>query len=251
MDLLSAMRLAVDGSGLSGRAGVAFSGGVDSSLLARLCGEASCEITLLTVGFAGSHDLESAGRAAGTLGMPHHTHIIDPDDFGSVARRVCSGLQTDSISWQENGIAFHYISRMASGLGLGAVVTANGIDELFCGYDVYRRIYHRGRGAVQSMILQKTANEISMMQAVGRVSAENDIRMVQPLLGREFVEYSREVPLWDKIRGADDYLRKHAVRRAARLAGLPPEICYKPKKALQYGTRIHRNLLRTGIPTRA
>ena len=233
------------------RVGVAFSGGVDSSLVAAVCRDIHDEVTLLTVGFEGSHDLEHAARAADTLNLPHRVHVIGQGEFEDTARSVCSRLDTDIISWQENCIAFHFISRLAANLGLDAVVTANGIDELFCGYDSYRRIYHHGPDAINSMIRQKTYNELSMMRAVGDVAADNGVSMAQPLLSPDFIEYSWTVPLDEKIRGSDDLLRKHAIRRAAHETGLPDDISYKRKKALQYGTRIHRSLVKSGIRTRS
>lgn len=250
MGVLESVRLALDESRIPDRVGVAFSGGVDSSLVAVVCRDVSSEVVLLTVGFEGSHDMEYAGKVAGILGMPHRVRAIDPDGFEAAAGGICAALDTDVISWQENCIAFHYISRLASDLGLAAVVTANGIDELFCGYDSYRRIYERGPGAIESMIRQKTSNELAMMRAIASVTAGNGVRMEQPLLSPEFVRYSWSVPLNQKIRGADDYLRKHAIRQAAQDAGLPRDVCYKRKKAMQYGTRIHQHLVRSGIQTR-
>ena len=233
------------------RVGVAFSGGVDSSLVAAVCRDVRDEVALLTVGFEGSHDLGHAARAADVLNLPHHVHVIGQGEFEDAARWVCSRLDTDIISWQENCIAFYFISRLAADLGLDAVVTANGIDELFCGYDSYRRIYPHGPDAINSMIRQKTSNELSMMRAVGDVAAGNGVRMVQPLLSPGFVEYSWTVPLDEKVRGSDDLLRKHAIRKAARETGLPEFISYKRKKALQYGTRIHQSLVKSGIRTRS
>ena len=47
-------------------------------------------------------------------------------------------IKTDNLSWNENSIAFYYVSKLAKSLGISTVVTANGIDELFCGYNSYR-----------------------------------------------------------------------------------------------------------------
>lgn len=251
MDALESIRRAVAGSDMPSRVGVAFSGGVDSSLVAAVCSDLTDEVTLLTVGFEGSHDLGQAARAACILNLPHRVHVIEQGEFEDAARAVCSGLDTDIISWQENCIAFHFISRLAADLGLDTVVTANGIDELFCGYDSYRRIYHLGPDAINSMIRQKTTNEISMMRAVEDVASGNGVHMAQPLLSPNFVEYSWTVPLHEKVRGPDDLFRKHAIRRAAHETGLPDDISYKRKKALQYGTRIHRSLVKSGIRTRS
>ncbi len=44
---------------------------------------------------------------------------------------------------------------------------------------------------------------------------------------------------------SEDLIRKHAIRKLAQDVGVP-EISYtKRKKALQYGTQIHKKLLKT------
>lgn len=227
-----------------GRVGVAFSGGVDSSLLARLCSQ-HAGVTLLTVGLQSSHDLAYSAGVAGLLRLPHHTRTISDEEVGRAYRTARDWIPAGrSLSWYENCMAFGWLAEEAAGLGLDTLVTANGIDELFCGYDSYRRIYDSGEAAITEMVAQKTANEMQMMRVLGEMAGRQGVRMRQPLLECAFAEFSRTVPLQDKIRGSDDYTRKHAVRRAAALAGLPPGVCLKRKKALQYGTKIHSRLLR-------
>ena len=61
----------------------------------------------------------------------------------------------------------------------------------------------------------------------------------------EFIQYAKTLPLEDKILDSEDLIRKHAIRRLAKDVGVP-EISYnKRKKALQYGTKIHRKLLKS------
>jgi asparagine synthase (glutamine-hydrolysing) len=202
-------------------------------------------VALLTVGFESSHDMEYSAVVAGRLQLPHHTGAISDEEFRRAYRLVDGVVPAGRpLSWRENCIAFHFVAGLAAGLGLERVVAANGIDELFCGYDSYRRIYNSGEEAIGEMIRQKTANEVRMADAMREVAGRQGVLVEQPLLGNAFVEFSGTVPLREKITGSDDYLRKHAVRRAAALAGLPPDICLKRKKALQYGTRIHPRLIR-------
>lgn len=227
-----------------GRVAVAFSGGVDSSLLARLCARHT-GVTLLTVGLRSSHDLAYSAEVAGRLRLPHHTRTISDEEVERAYHAIRDVIPADMpLSWYENGMAFGWLAETAAGLGLDTMVTANGIDELFCGYDSYRRVYDSGEAAIGEMIAQKTVNEIHMMHTLGETVGRRGVRMRQPLLVDAFAEFSRTVPLQDKIRGSDDYTRKHAIRRAAALAGLPPDVCLKRKKALQYGTKIHSRLLR-------
>lgn len=221
---------------------IAFSGGVDSSLMAQLCSRIRKGNVLLTVGFENSHDMAYAESVSHIFDMSHYTHTITNAELAELSEDP--RFEFESLSWQENCIAFYFVSHLAHARGIDTVLTANGIDELFCGYDLYRRMYAAGEDAILAMIHDKTSAEMAMMQEIQRVADCNGVQMVQPLLQSEFVDYARTVPLYEKIRGKDDYTRKHVVRRAARLSGLPHSVCWKRKKALQYGSGIHRNLIK-------
>ncbi|ABK77698.1 asparagine synthase (glutamine-hydrolyzing) [Cenarchaeum symbiosum A] len=245
MDLLAAIEDAIRQSVPAGRIGVAFSGGVDSALVGAVCKNMGYEVELLTVGFAGSQDLSFAAEAA-PEDTPHHTLEIDQSGFDKVARSVedtMGASPEDTLSWYENGIAFHYVAVLAHENDLHTVLTANGIDELFCGYDVYRREY--GQGSPEDMIRGKVEHELKMMEAVGRVTAAQGVQLLQPLLSPKFVEAAGTIPIEQKIRGPDDMLRKHAIRDAARRIGVPEISAGRRKKALQYGSGIHKALIKS------
>ncbi len=243
--LLGEIRRAIAGTVSTGNIGVAFSGGVDSTLMARVCSDMGYGVTLLTVGFAGSHDVAFAKKVNESLGMRHETLEIDPRTFAGVASKIRGRIGTDDLSWHENCIAFYYVASLAQGLNLGTVLTANGIDELFCGYNAYRDEFVRGNRRMLQVMASKIKNEQDMMAAINGAVSELGVRIVQPLLDKGFVKYAMSVPLSEKISGPDDLLRKHAIRGLARDIGVPEISAFKRKKALQYGSRIHRELLRS------
>ncbi|MDI1495699.1 MAG: asparagine synthase [Cenarchaeum symbiont of Oopsacas minuta] len=224
---------------------VAFSGGVDSSLMATICKDAGYKTALLTVGFDNSHDVKFALKAAKEIGMECKIHIIDDESFTRVARMVIHAIPTGNISWIENCIAFYYVAMLAKNNDICTVLTANGIDELFCGYDSYRRMEDQSENAVLEAMDVKIKNELDMMHAISKFIENTSVKIIQPLLLKEFISYARNLPLDSKIRGSDDMLRKHAIRELAIKIGVPEMLATKRKKALQYGTSIHKNLLKS------
>lgn len=233
------LQRAVHACNVSGRVGVAFSGGVDSTMLAHLCNTMKHDVTLLTVGFDNSHDVWYSREVSCVLGLPHYTHIIQKNEFYSVYDIINDKIDEKSLSWRENCTAFYFVHKLAEKYNLNTIITANGIDELYCGYDVYRRIYDKGVDVILSVMSDKIKNEIAMLNTISKIC---NITIHNPFLGRNFIDYSLTVPLYEKVRGSDDYIRKHIVRTAAEQMGLPHKICYKRKKSLQYGTRIHHNI---------
>lgn len=224
--------------------GIAFSGGVDSSLLAKICKDNGYDSLLLTMGFANSHDVEFSKKIAGSIKVDHDIEIINEKSFPEVAKKIWDKICVDNISWNENCIAFYYVAKLAKKHNIAKVVTANGIDELFCGYNAYREIIPAGKDAVLEMMEEKLKNEIRMMKAVNQVTSAFDVEIVQPFLSPEFVEYARNLPLEHKIIDKDDLVRKHLVRSLAISLGVPAESARALKKAMQYGSEIHKNFLK-------
>jgi asparagine synthase (glutamine-hydrolysing) len=223
---------------------IAFSGGVDSSLLAKICSDIGFDVTLLTIGFEGSHDIEFSKKIANLLGFKHFTYIIQKKSFSSVAKEIKLKIRTDNLSWNENCIAFYYVSQLAKKHGIETILTANGIDELFCGYDAYRKVVEDGEKAITVLMESKLENEIKMMKAVDVVSSGFGVKILQPLLSEKFSAFAKTIPIEEKIKNKDDLVRKHIIRKLALSVGVPSDSALKRKKALQYGSLIHKNLMK-------
>lgn len=243
--LLDEMQNAVKETVSDKKIGVAFSGGVDSTLLAKLVKDMGYDIHLLTIGFHDSHDINFAKEVNQILNFPHIISEIDPEKFKEISQKINQTIKSDNLSWNENSIAFYYVAELAQKNGLKTVVTANGIDELFCGYNSYREAIEKGEDEVVKMMNDKLKNEGEMMVAINTVTAEFGVKMVQPLLSQSFVDYSKKIPVSEKIHGPDDMQRKHPIRELAMDYGVPEVAAKKQKKALQYGSQIHKSLLKS------
>lgn len=230
---------------LEKKIGIAFSGGVDSTLIAKLCHQMGYEITLLTIGFAGSHDIKFAKQVNQILNLPHKILEIDSQEFNLVSKKIRNTINTDNLSWNENSIAFYHVAKLAQSLGLSTVVTANGIDELFCGYNGYRDAIKQGNDAVLNLMDSKLDNEVRMMKAINGVCSEFGVKIVQPLLSEEFIKFAKTIPIDQKIIDENDLQRKHIIRKLALQVGVPDLSANARKKALQYGSMIHKALLKS------
>jgi len=140
------------------------------------------DIHLLPIGFQDSHDINFAREVNQLLNFPHSISEIDPEKFKEVSQKINQTIKSDNLSWNENSIAFYYVAELAQKNGLKTVVTANGIDELFCGYNSYREAIEIGEDEVGKMMNDKLKNEKEMMVAINAVTAEFGVTMIQPFL---------------------------------------------------------------------
>ena len=224
------------------RVGVAFSGGVDSSLLASICHHLGKQVTLITIGFSGSHDINFSKDMASKMALDHIIHEIDYADFQENLQRIRQAINCENTSHIENCIAFFYICRTAKQNQLNVVLSANGCDELFCGYDRYRSAYSLGGETEINMLMEHSiVNEFALIKEIKIVAAQLGVQVIQPFLSPKFIQFAKTIPIDQKIRGSDDMIRKHILRQIAVAIGVPKESAMKPKKALQYGSSIHKS----------
>jgi asparagine synthase (glutamine-hydrolysing) len=225
---------------------IAFSGGVDSTLLAKICKDLKKQICLVTIGFPHSHDLLFSKTISHLLSdsQNHFVYELNDVDFAQSVEYVRSTISCNCLSHIENCIAFFHLSKIVKDNNLGSFfLTANGLDELFCGYDKYRFYFDSGRSSISEFMEEKLTNEFHLMKEVSSVIMESGVQSVQPFLTNSFIDYAKAIPLGYKIKGPDDFLRKHIIREIALNIGVPKESAMYPKKALQYGSLIHKKLV--------
>ena len=224
----------------SQRVAVAFSGGIDSSLLAKICHDLNKQVTLLTIGFSRSHDIEFSKKIASKMGLEHKIYEINAGDFQERMPLIQQTINCSNTSHIENCIAYFYICSFAKQNDLNLVVSGNGCDELFCGYDRYRSVYYDGKTEIQKLMERNLANEFVLLKEIEIVTAQLGVHVRQPLLSRKFIEFSKNIPIEQKLKGPHDMTRKHILRCTALEIGVPEQAALKQKKALQYGSSIHK-----------
>jgi asparagine synthase (glutamine-hydrolysing) len=223
--------------------GIAFSGGIDSALLAKVSRDIYKDNAILfSIGFPFSHDLEFSRKIAHELNMKHFTYEIQNEEFRNILQKVIDTIACNNISHIENCIAFYFIALLSIQNNCKLVLTANGFDELFCGYDKYRQIILHGSKRLKSFMAQRIINELTLVSEINKITQEFDVKIEQPFLAQRFIDYAIKIPIEKKIHGPSDNLRKHIIREIAISLNVPKEAAMKPKKALQYGTLIHKNL---------
>lgn len=224
------------------RFGIAFSGGIDSTLLAKICECLGKEFILLTIGFPNSHDINFSKTISSFFSVSHKIYEIKENEFLEDAKMIKNCIKSDNHSYVENCIAFYYISKLAKHNDLDVILSANGCDELFCGYDRYREIYKDGKEAIMNFMDDKIKNEFILIKKIESVINRFNVYTRQPFLTSRFINFAKTIPIDKKISGSNDLVRKHILRDLALFIGVPRVSAMKPKKAIQYGSLIHRKI---------
>jgi asparagine synthase (glutamine-hydrolysing) len=118
--------------------GLFLSGGLDSTALAALVAPLMKEpLRTFSVGFAeeGASELPWARLAARAVGAEHHEVVVDPTQFFEALPRLV-WHEDEPIAFSSS-VPLYFVCRLAS-RHVKVVLTGEGADELFLGYNRYR-----------------------------------------------------------------------------------------------------------------
>ncbi len=125
--------------------GAMLSGGLDSSLVVAMAqAKAPGRLRTFSVGFADEafDETQHARRAARHVGVAHERYEITPDDALRAIDPIL--MHVGEPFAFPSAIASFYMYELAA-RNVTVVLTGDGADELFCGYDRYRRFEARWR----------------------------------------------------------------------------------------------------------
>jgi asparagine synthase (glutamine-hydrolysing) len=118
--------------------GVFLSGGIDSTAIAALAApHLGGPLRTFSVGFAdpACNELPYARLAAAALGAEHHEVVVGPEDFFGALPRLM--WHEDEPPAFPSSVPLYFVSKLAAE-HVKVVLTGEGADELFLGYNRYR-----------------------------------------------------------------------------------------------------------------
>lgn len=118
--------------------GAFLSGGLDSTaVVSRMARSSATPIKTFSVGFAeDSYDERPwARRVAKKVGTLHHEEVITPEQVGAEIVDII-GIFDEPFA-DSSAIPLHFLARMTRDRGVTVVLTGDGGDELFGGYETY------------------------------------------------------------------------------------------------------------------
>jgi len=226
-ELTSILKDAV-GKRIDGTSAIAFSGGLDSSLIVKLAEEPA---PLFAVGLENSYDLSNAKRTASVLRRGVEQIVIEGRDVEYVRKEVQEIIGTSDALQTEIAIPFYFIGKVLKERGFTNIVSGQGADELFAGYKRYEDSI-----ALESDLVDDIVNiyENNLKRDLA-VAKHFGIEMRLPFLDREVIQFALSLPNEYKLANNQ---RKVILREVGKSLGLSPLVYNQPKKAIQYGTGV-------------
>ena len=217
--------------------GFLFSGGVDSSLVIKLAEDLGFRGKLLTLAAKTSKDVAYTEQAPSFLlseYLPIPVELPDVSATLPLAKNILTetGIEK-SIMQLSLTTAMILCARKASQLGITALITGQGSDELFAGYNKYRFVSEETLPKILDEEIRRL-QKIDLKRDATSASRYN-LRLVVPFSDPDVINFAKELPIKCKLNSSQN---KIIVRELASLIGVPPRICQRPKKAFQYSSGL-------------
>jgi len=229
------------------RAGIMFSGGLDSSYIAALCKHLNKDFCCYSVGFRDGNfkepeDIIQARQVTASLGLSEHQFkfkVFSITDLEPVIKKTASILRhaseksgVDLLNVVNAGVAAVEVAAHSISNNEKMFFSGLGSEEIFAGYDRHKK--NPTNDECYSGLVNMYQRDLLRDSAVSSVLG---FKFLTPFLDRKLINYSLGIPIHHKIHSGGN---KMILRKAAVL--LLGEHSERPKRAAQYGSSFDRAL---------
>lgn len=212
---------------------VAFSGGLDSSIMAFLVSKHAKPI-LFCAGFENSHDAKNSEKSAKDLGFKLETIYFDDLDLKEYLEKTAKVIGTRNRLITDLNVPLYIILERLKEHRYTVFISGQGADTLFGGFARYP---YNQKFADEMFLDIKNICKTNLCYNF-KLGEYFGIKPIYPFLEKEVVELALKISPNLKIKnGVQKYILREAFREH-----LPEEIIERKKKSFQYGSGIHRAL---------
>ena len=223
--LLSAIKNQVQGEDIA----VAFSGGLDSGLVAAIAKDYAKSVTLYTSGKDKSYDVVMAQEMSEELGLPWLHIPLTEDNIEARLREMISITGTSSPLTLSFELPLFFVCRTVREK---YILSGQGSDELFAGYSKYVGLSLEDLDRVRKTDIGKLIS--STVPHETKIADHYGRKILYPYLDPIVTMQVNALNL-EELKPVDADHRKMLLRQIANNLGYP-FIAQKKKKAAQYGS---------------
>jgi asparagine synthase (glutamine-hydrolysing) len=226
---------------------IAFSGGLDSTLVAYAAKENELGPELITVGLKGQAELEHARQVAKDLGLEITVRELSQSEIMDRLGEVVETVESTDPTVIGHSVPLFFVCEVAEEMGIGHLLVGQLSDELFAGYGRFEELalkheFLQARKEVLRSVLAAATNDF---EPGDKLAVSHRLELQSPFAYLPLVDYALSIPISLKLRLiGDGVVRKYVLRRLAASWKLPESVVNRPKKAVQYSTGVQKVLLK-------
>jgi len=227
--------------------GIAFSGGLDSALVAYKAKSVGLEPELISVGLKGREELDHAERTAKSFGLHVDIRELSSSEILNSLPDVVDIIETTDPVIVGISVPIYFACQRAREMGLSYLAAGQLSDELFGGYGKFEDIALRdgtdtlGREMFDSVV----AASVKDFDPGDKLAVAAGLELCCPFAYLPLVKYALKLPSSLRVSLSNGrVIRKYVLRRLAAHIGLPESVVDRPKKAVQYSSGVQKVLLK-------
>src|SRR3989440_1941809 len=227
--------------------GIAFSGGLDSALVAYVAKRPGLEPELISVGLNGQQELGHAERTAKTFGLHVNISELSSSEILNSLPDVVQIIETTDPVIVGISVPIHFACQKAREMGLSYIAAGQLSDELFGGYGKFEEVALRdgtenlGREMFDSVV----AASVKDFDPGDKLAVAAGLELCCPFAYLPLVKYALRLPSDLRVNLAHGkVIRKYILRKLSAHLGLPDSVVDRPKKAVQYSSGVQKVLLK-------
>lgn len=225
--------------------GVFLSGGLDSSLVAAIAARwlraRGRQLKTFAVGTPGSPDLAAARWASEYLGTEHHEWVYGPDEALASVAEVVRVIEHFDPSLMRSAVPNYMLAQLAS-QHVKVVLTGEGADEIFAGYEYQREISDPEELHAEVVRTIEGLHNLNL-QRCDRVTMAHGLEARVPFLDRDVIAFGVRLPAAWKV-AAPGEMEKRLLREAFT-GWLPDGLLWRVKAQFGDGSGAASVLTRT------
>jgi len=166
--------------------------------------------------------------------------LPNKEEFISILKKVVYHTESFNPSIISNGIGSYILSKEAHKDGLKVVLTGDGADEMFMGYDNQETVKNNEKWRDKHKLLVDDLYTTELRR-VDLASMANTIEIRCPFLDREIYSVVESFNYKDLFGNPEDKLNKNILRKIFN--EIPKEIRYRPKVSFDVGSGIQKTMV--------
>jgi asparagine synthase (glutamine-hydrolysing) len=217
------------------------SGGMDSSVIGYLASEyykekfgENARLKTFAIGVGESEDIKSARLMAEHIDTDHHELIVDLNQILEAIPEVIYHLESFDPSLVRSSVSNYLISKHAAKHGIELLLSGEGGDEVFCGYNYLKSFPLEELFSRQMECLGFLHSNASLR--LDRMNHCNSIRVVAPLISGELLSYAMTIPPEYKQKPEGDKKIEKWIFRKTYEEYIPKEITGRTKQEFSQGS---------------
>jgi asparagine synthase (glutamine-hydrolysing) len=224
---------------------LAFSGGLDSALVARASKENDLQPELITVGMKGQAELKHAREVSKQIDLDITVKELSQHEVLESLPDVVRTVESSDPTLVGVSVPLYFACESAQEMGADCFLAGQLSDELFAGYGRFDELAKNLRAAREEVwrsVLSASANDFDPGD---KLAISHHLNLRCPFAYLPLVDYALRLPMSLKLRTvAGKVVRKYILRRVAADWNLPSNVVERPKKAVQYSTGVQKILLK-------